>query len=722
MKTTRHEQPAAAQQNENATALATTDAGKQSMFGLASLALSVLIYVAIAWAVFQGYHPAPPDLTQFLPELRVLVKPEPQERLCYLLGLACIVVLPTLFWAALARWDRLRPKDWAWLQSPQMLLGRDVALAGGLVLWIIWLAIHTEMPVSRLRLGLAIPLLPAMIYFARQSMPSNRCGAHVLAGVLLLLLTSLLVVDEAWYWKIWSVSHHFELLLGAVNQVHHGKTILVDTASQYGILYPYIAAMVLAPWELTVTHISLFFAAMSLLTFVLFYWMICEKVGYRSYWSLLFLIPFLAVTHPFFGSGWFVDAGFSAEYNWIYYQYHPLRVLCGAFFLGFVPWYFRHQKPWLMVFGYLASGFAVLWNMDTGMVVLLAWTGVLVFDRLALRPIAIGRLLAGIAVHISLFLLTLAGSFATYAIWARFRSGQFPQPDLFLKYQSIFYGAGFMMLPMRLWEWWQPVILIYVVTIADCLRRVIRGSGEARVRWYFFIAIYGLGIFSYYQGRSHICCLYHVLYPAMILAGFHLIDLLRHIPKRPPWTRFRDPEWRYAVIRLVACGLFVVVGFVHFVVCLPSLMWDMPYENDVAEQSATMDRANLDLRRYLESIPSENKCREWSVAMERASLDLRQYLKNSPCLILSPFSNYLHLKTGSYSALPFCSPSEVMLVDQLRDVQDAMEREDTQYVVMQTISGKNVWLLRGLRFDRFHVVRRFGADIVLLEKTRQKTM
>jgi hypothetical protein len=63
-----------------------------------------------------------------------------------------------------------------------------------------------------------------------------------------------------------------------------------------------------------------------------------------------------------------------------------------------------------------------------------------------------------------------------------------------------------------------------------------------------------------------------------------------------------------------------------------------------------------------------------------------------------------------------------MLVDQLRDVQDAMEREDTQYVVMQTISGKNVWLLRGLRFDRFHVVRRFGADIVLLEKTRQKTM
>ena len=100
MKATRHEQPAPANEDENATTLATSDAGKQSMFVLASLGLSVLIYVALVWAVFQGYHPAPPDLTQFLPELRKLVKPEPQERLCYLLGLACIVVLPCLLYTS----------------------------------------------------------------------------------------------------------------------------------------------------------------------------------------------------------------------------------------------------------------------------------------------------------------------------------------------------------------------------------------------------------------------------------------------------------------------------------------------------------------------------------------------------------------------------------------------------------------------------------------------
>jgi hypothetical protein len=246
-----------------------------------------------------------------------------------------------------------------------------------------------------------------------------------------------------------------------------------------------------------------------------------------------------------------------------------------------------------------------------------------------------------------------------------------------------------------------------------------------RVRWYFFIAIYGLGLFSYYQGRSHIRCLSAVVYPAMILAGFYLIDLVRYIPKRPPWTHFRDPEWRYAMIRLSACGLFVMVGFVHFVICLPSLMWDMPSEGDVAEPSATTECADLDLRPYLEEVPklcmlNKHEDQEQRAAVERAGFDLRPYLENSPCIILSPFSNYLHLKTGSWSALPFGSPLEVMLVDQLQDVQKVLDRNDIRYVVMHVVPRSNAWLLKRLRFDGFHVVRGYGSRMVLLEKTQQR--
>ena len=38
------------------------------------------------------------------------------------------------------------------------------------------------------------------------------------------------------------------------------------------------------------------------------------------------------------------------------------------------------------------------------------------------------------------------------------------------------------------------------------------------------------------------------------------------------------------------------------------------------------------------------------------------------------------------------------------------------------LQGKNIWQLRRLRFDRFHVVRRYGDDIVLWEKTRRKSI
>ena len=48
--------------------------------------------------------------------------------------------------------------------------------------------------------------------------------------------------DEIWYLaQCRRLADNLELLLGGINQVQHGRTILVDTASQYGIIYPYVA-------------------------------------------------------------------------------------------------------------------------------------------------------------------------------------------------------------------------------------------------------------------------------------------------------------------------------------------------------------------------------------------------------------------------------------------------------------------------------------------------
>lgn len=52
----------------------------------------------------------------------------------------------------------------------------------------------------------------------------------------------------------------------------------------------------------------------------------------------------------------------------VYYQYYPVRVVCGVYFLWFVSVYLTRKNWWTALLGYAAAGFAVLWNTDAGLV------------------------------------------------------------------------------------------------------------------------------------------------------------------------------------------------------------------------------------------------------------------------------------------------------------------------------------------------------------------
>ena len=65
--------------------------------------------------------------------------------------------------------------------------------------------------------------------------------------MLILFASRLLVINEDIYLSRIDICWHFENTLSAVNHILHGKTVLVDFSSQYGILYAYIAAWMVAP-------------------------------------------------------------------------------------------------------------------------------------------------------------------------------------------------------------------------------------------------------------------------------------------------------------------------------------------------------------------------------------------------------------------------------------------------------------------------------------------
>ena len=664
---------------------------------LGSLSLGLLVYLAIAAALVRWAHPRLSDAAAFIPEFRRYVRPEPMERLLYLVGLISIPTLPTLFYGLLSWCGRRLPGVGRCLANPLGLAVRDGLVVVVVLVWLVLLARGSQIPAASYYLAgacllavlaslacptdaLGVRRLVAAFCPARDAAPvkSGEKSPHskrawivrVAAAGVILSAWALLVREQSAIGGQIDSTHHFDLLLGAVNQVMHGRTILVDATSQYGILYPYVAAAVVAPFGLSVTHLSLFFVGLALPILVMIYLIFARKMGSGSPGTLVCLLATLAVLHPLWGA-----AMFDYVPGVVYYQYFPLRVICGVFFLWFSGPYFQRPSRRLMLAGYLAAAASLLWNADTGMVVLVAWTASLMVDVVSFGSLSrLSPIAARIAGHLSLAVLTVVLSVAGYALFAWTRSGRLPELNAFWKYQQIFYDAGYFMLPMKRIELWQPIVLLYLVVVAGGVRRALQGTADAATKWHLFVALYGLGIFSYYQGRSHVYCLAAVIYPAMILACLLSADLAA--AWRAAGYSLKHPEARFAWMKLAGCWLLVGFGLIHFGRGLPTAV------------------AHL----------ARGRPREASLYNELAIEPLRKRLEGSAAVILSPVSNYLHVRTHSFSALPFSSPVELVLLAQAREARQALEGRGKVYLIDD--SAERGVLLRYVRPEGFRETQR----------------
>jgi hypothetical protein len=645
----------------------------QSWLVLGSLWLGLLGYVAIALALVLWTHPNATGPAAFIPEFRCYVRPEPMERTLYLVGLLSIPALPTLFYGLLACASRRFPDFCRWLDDPHALLARDGLVVGCVLVWLGMLAHRSKIPVASCYLAEACVLAvlaPLAIIYASTGRPWT---VRITAAGVILAAWALLFREQSEIGDRVGTTYHFDLLLGAVNQVMHGRTILVDATSQYGILYPYAAAVAVAPFGLTVSHLSLFFVGLSLPILTLLYMIYAHKMGSGSPWTLLSLLATLAVLHPFWGT-----ALFDFLPSMVYYQYFPLRVICGVFFLWFAGVYFQRPSRPLMLTGYLAAGASLLWNADTGMVVLVAWTASLLVDAVSRsRSSRVAMTAARLAGHATMFVLTLVLSVGGYALFAWLRSGRLPDLKSFWQYQEIFYAAGYFMLPMRPWELWQPIIFLYLVVVAGGVRRALQGTADAATRWNLFVALYGLGVFSYYQGRSHVQCLEAVLYPAMILACLLSADVAA--AWRAAGYSLKNAEARFSCIKLAGCWLLIGFGLIHFGRGLPPAVVDLV----------------------------RGRTRYANVYNQSAIGPLGKRIEGSAAVILSPVSNYLHVQTHSWSALPFSSPQELVLLAQARQARQVLDGRTAVYLI-EDPQERGI-LLRYVRPEGFREVQRIAG-------------
>jgi hypothetical protein len=595
----------------------------------------------------------------FIPSATSAIRPEPLEKARYLLGLAMIPIVPTVLFLVGRRFvpDRML----AALDSPAVLACRDVAAGCGLVAWASWLCGDSYLPRAGDSLGLATML--AVVAFARRG-ASPRIHDSVVwclvAGLAALGFATQLVGDGEFLHNV-GVFHHFDVIVSAINQVAHGKTILVNATSQYGILYPYVAAALVVPFGLTVTTLSIFFSVLELIQAALVY-RASALPGTTPGWRLFFALAYAGLAAPVLSAALFnaPDKAFFSDpsgLSAIYFQYTPIRTLFFAVFVWLLSPDGRRLVPRLWRLGYPLAGIAFLWNADTGLVVLVAFTATAISSGLADwrdRPMAVVR---WAAVHAAAATATVAVALLAYGLFAVARAGRWPDYGEFFRFQQIFYGAGFYMLPMTLREFWQPIVALHALTIAWCLRRAVVGRISQRAAWKFFLAAYGLGSFSYYQGRSHPHNLATIFLPALVLGWIWLWEgqaLLRDVPLR---RILATPRLRPVAIGVMSLLVFCLCGVINCCRSLPGAI------RDACRTESGTDIASVN--------------RLWD--------SLRHAVGGRPVAVLIDPEGYIHLKTSSWSPLPVSTLTEVFLRDQVAAVQASLDDPATMVLMHDTL-------------------------------------
>ena len=327
--------------------------------------------------------------------------------------------------------------------------------------------------------------------------------------------------------SIWSES--FDAVVYPLTEVYNGKTILANLPSQYG-LYPEFMAPLFSLIGLSILNISILFGIMQLASMVSLGVFISKTIN-------LFPIKYLISTS-------LIAATFSSVGHYIgvddaYFQYWPIRFFWPALItLQF--YQFAASRTAKKAFAIsISSTLATLWNADVGAVIFITFFAYLV-SRLTLSIAAkrFGEInnddwsrrkyARAIGVH----LLTFSILALLAVAYLELKSGtRIELKDIF-KYQDVFYRMGFMKLEMPIYPHpWMSILSIYFLGIIYAITLWRAGIHTVKVDSIFFLSTLGLGIFSYYEGRSHIYNLATVLWPSLILLGIFSDTIISRLKK-----------------------------------------------------------------------------------------------------------------------------------------------------------------------------------------------
>lgn len=337
----------------------------------------------------------------------------------------------------------------------------------------------------------------------------------LLTGIAATIFASWFYLTDNYFFNGFTL-HHFEAYFYPVFEVYNGKTLLVDFTSLYGF-YPYL----MAPVFKLIGGISIYRFSILITILVL---VNASAIG-LSIWisvknKIIALLGFIAIIFVSLLAPIIINDGY-------YLQYMPHRTLFPSLLILLCTLYIKTDrviyKKILVIAGYMLCSLSLFWNIDTGAVVIVAWCLFRMYVVALRHTLKEVRLYIGF-IRIIFFACISAGIMIFSVLMITyFRSGQLVTLQSMISSQILFKGTGFFMLPMQLQHTWIILAMIYMAGLVKSLgslpflNKSEIGKSKKSTTLYFLISILGVGLFSYYQGRSHRDVFVAVVWPGVML-------------------------------------------------------------------------------------------------------------------------------------------------------------------------------------------------------------
>ena len=321
-------------------------------------------------------------------------------------------------------------------------------------------------------------------------------------------------------WLAWS-GINFEIILYSLSQVVSGKTLIVDLPAQYG-LYAEVLNPLFQVIGLTVLSFTVVMTGLTIISISLIIW-ICSIKSIKTNLLKGIGVPIII-------------ASVSAIWTMLpqspdfYLAYQPIRIIFPSIYIAAIYFYLKDKNNYLtLIIVSLILAFGLIWNLDTGIPLIGSFLCLQGLDFLFSKKGFRRRIFLSIVSVIAII------SFVIYifSIYLKIKSGvdSINWHDV-IKYQEIIYVSGFNMLPMpsSLLHPWMLVILVYIFGISQAINQKLQNKSSTFWDFILILSICGIGLFTYYQGRSHFYNLCNALWPAIVifmLLADHCVRLIK---------------------------------------------------------------------------------------------------------------------------------------------------------------------------------------------------